>query len=267
MDQKRVINGIEVYAGANLKGVKFKTDKLNLRDMNLEGINFEGADLNHADFGGSNLRHANFKKANLKGARFASVYWGDTGGNVNVTLYQKPGSENTDVSYADFTEANMSGYVRLERAKAVGTKFNKAKMTDFLGDGTNFNKADFSGADMYMSHMYRSDFIESNLSGVDLTYADLSDADLTDANLSKAKLNSRTNLSHAILDGTILDGTKLGGVDYSKALYDSSSFQDPRCPKGYEYVKGYSYRGVRVKPYCRKKGTKFSSSERIPPLF
>jgi uncharacterized protein YjbI with pentapeptide repeats len=53
MDKERVINGMSIHAGKDLRGIKLV--RADMSNLNLEGVNFENAILSVCKFNGSNL--------------------------------------------------------------------------------------------------------------------------------------------------------------------------------------------------------------------
>ena len=77
----------------------------------LHGADFRGADLRGADFRGAKLRHADLRGANLKGARFDPVKRTGKNTKQNTPSCVNNSCAFADLSYANFTDAYLSGVV------------------------------------------------------------------------------------------------------------------------------------------------------------
>ena len=77
----------------------------------LHGADFRGADLRGADFRGAKLRHADLRGAKLKGARFDPVKRTGKNTKQNTPSCVNNSCAFADLSYANFTDAYLSGVV------------------------------------------------------------------------------------------------------------------------------------------------------------
>lgn len=132
-----------------------------------------------------------------------------------VYLIQKNGGTAQNLSYADLSNANLSG-----------ADFSMADLFNATLSGADLSKAalfrsDLSYADLFRSDLSYADLRSADLRAANLSYADLSNADLRASDLSYADL-SGADLRSADLRDTYLNDADLSGVDLSGATVRGS---------------------------------------------
>lgn len=138
-------------SGANLnRAILGRADLryTNLKEANLSGVNLSGANLHKADLSGADLkeaylREADLIKANLRNADLCKAdlfraYLREA--NLSGANLQDANLSETDLNEKDLSGVNLSGAC-LAKVQALGTNFEKAKLTGACLQDWNINSA------------------------------------------------------------------------------------------------------------------------------
>ena len=204
---------------------KIRSNRGDLKILNLARADLRGADLRGADLRRANLRLTNLCLANLHRANLS-------GADLQETDLSYADLSYADLSYADLTYADLS-YANLSYADLTYADLTYANLSyaDFRGAElkvanlreANLREANLSGANLSEANLIGTNLIGTNLSGTNLSGANLSGANLIGANLSEANV-SEANLGEANLSGADLRGTDLRGTDFKKSTVVNARF-------------------------------------------
>jgi uncharacterized protein YjbI with pentapeptide repeats len=185
-------------------------------------IDLSEANLSEANLVSCNLKNANLSRANLFRAKFlddptrASIMIEGFDGKTSRWLRDGSTFENSDLSDANLSEVNASGY-DFRKAKLV-----KANLKNGVFHGAIFSNADLSNCDFSGSNLKETDFSYANAIGSKFIQSNLNDSDLKGAIFSKADIRGATLCKINAVE-TILDKSNLSKADLSNANLSRAS--------------------------------------------
>ncbi len=198
-----IVNGYQVYPGANLSGAILSGGNLSMID--LTDVNFTGAILTGATLDGSTLTGATFTDATLTGAAFTGADLdGVVSGGIIGTPTDLPSGWSLVDGYLIGPSADLTG-AALTGAALSGVDLTGANLTNATLNSANLNDATLTGATLTSASLSKAILTGATLTSATLTDANLTDADLTGATLTMAALTG-ANLFNATLTGATLTG-------------------------------------------------------------
>ncbi len=208
-----IVDGYQVYPGANLSGANLSD--ANLSTIDLTDVNFTDAILTGVTFDGSTLSGATFTGATLSGATFTGTTLGGVvSGGIVGTPTGLPSGWSLVNGYLIGPGADLAG-ATLTGAALSGVDLADANLGAAILNGANLGGATLTGASLTGASLSGT-----NLDGANLTSATLTDATLTDADLAGA------NLTTAIFTGASLFNATLTGATLTEATFLKASLND-----------------------------------------
>lgn len=190
-----------------------------------KNVNFEKSSLQSGDFSGSTFKNANFERTTLNNSKFlnttiedSSFMYGSLYGTKFGGAELKSGTnmQRTNLVFADFSRADVSGVNFARAVYAEGTKFPNGFDPNYHRMYLFQKGINLSGEDMAKMKLRQLQFIDADMQRVKLKRADVSKAEFKNCDMKNADL-TRTYAKEADLSHCDLSGAKLKQLNLRKA--------------------------------------------------
>lgn len=212
-----------ILSGANLNASELS--RASIVGAKLIGTQMQAATLTSADLTNSDLQGASLSRSKLTAAKFknaklkATKMVGCVATNTIFKAADSCGSDRTDLSGSDFSNANMS------EASFRNIDMHKCKLAHVDCSGTDFSGANFFEVTFTECSCEKARWVDANLSAVEATQSSFNCAILSNAKFHRAVIThcqfengdlSGCDFEGAVLHQIDLNGANICGADFSK---------------------------------------------------